>query len=145
MSRGGDPLSAGTVLLTSIAFSAAVVACGSNPVRASTDPRTSADAYIAGIRSEHGSQVCPLLDDNGRRELLEVAANDGPRTLDCVKAGDRAFRGAGRALARVRVIHLALHGAEADATVNDARYSDSGNDMFTLRRAADGRWYVRDI
>jgi hypothetical protein len=77
--------------------------------------------------------------------VLETAASEGVRTSDCAKAGDRALRGARRALAKVRVIRVAVHGAEADATVNDARFSDSGNDTFTLRRAADGRWYVHDI
>jgi hypothetical protein len=66
------------------------------------------------------------------------------RTASCEKPGDHQCRGARTGLAGIRVIRVVVHGREADATVNDAAISNGGNDVFTLRRATDGRWDVHD-
>lgn len=93
-------------------------------------------AFLAALRSEDGSLICPLLTDETRRAMMGEAQQQGPDVSTCEAAADRLFHGVGRILGNPQSVSVVARGDVAEATA----VFDNGTETFHLRRAAGGQW-----
>lgn len=102
---------------------------------ASASAHATAQRYLDAIAAGNRAEICHLLSPSARRELLEESQQRTCRD---------AVRDFPRALGRVPIVAVHVHGHLADVTVGDARYSDSGDDHFRMSHAS-GRWLILDV
>jgi len=98
-------------------------------------PRQTVQAYLDAIAAGDARTICHLMSAKARREVKhELASRSCPQALKDIP----------RALGRVTIAKVQVNGPDATVWVNDARYSDSGNDNVTLRRVHD-HWFMTGI
>lgn len=109
---------------------------GAGPAAAAPlTPRQTVQAYLDAIAAGDARTICHLMSAKARREVKhEWAARSCPQALTDIP----------RVLGHVTIAKVEIHGPDATVWVNDARYSDSGNDNVTLRRVHD-HWFMTSI
>jgi Ser/Thr protein kinase RdoA (MazF antagonist) len=133
-----------TILLVTVAVAGLWAATPSQADSLRSPAAHAARAYLAALKTEKGSRVCPLVTRATRLAFVDEARSDGLHLRRCVPAADHALHRVGRVLGRFHVIAVEVHGHGAFATVDDEAISDSGDDTFRLLRRSDGRWLVDD-
>lgn len=124
-------LSAGVVVTISLLTAAAPAAASPST------PRQTVQAYLDAIAAGDARTICHLMSARARREVKhDWAARSCPQALKRLDIP--------RGLGRVTIAKVQISGPNATVWVNDARYSDSGNDNVTLRRVHD-YWYMTSI
>ncbi|MDQ6774946.1 MAG: hypothetical protein M3071_01720 [Actinomycetota bacterium] len=113
-------------------------------VRPPKNATAAARGYLRALKSEKGSNICPLVTEATKRAFIDQARTDGLKVSRCEPAADHDFHKIGRVLGSFHIIRVVVHRRVAYATVNDAPISDSGNDTFLLRKTRAGRWLVDD-
>jgi hypothetical protein len=119
------------VLLMAVALSAVETSVAIARDLRST-PRRAVQAYLDATARGDARGMCATLSAATRRTIVhEESASSCPAAMSPVI----------RVLGHVKIVSVQVTAPTATVVLGDARYSDSGNDVLTVRRV-HGRWYL---
>lgn len=116
-------------------------ACGGSAPTEAARVKASAERYLAALSRGAGKEACAFLTPEAQRALVSVSRSEGNPASSCAEAaGADPFKG----LPPMKVARVTMHDGRADVEIDDALYSDSGNDVIGWVKIK-GRWLAADV